>query len=121
MRSHRLRRAGRLAWLCGGFVGLACAALAQPGDGTKGQPAPKAPPPDEAAQARARATIKAVYKDDYADADKSESARRALALKVFTESKSTRQDPALRFGGFLEARDLAAAGGDLRLAFTAID
>jgi WD40 repeat protein len=120
MRSHRLRRPGRLPLLCGGLLALLCATLAYPEGGEKPQPAPKAAPPGAAALAKARAVLKGVFKQEYADAQKSDLARRTLALKVFAESKLTREDPALRYVGFEEARDLAAASGDLRLAFNAI-
>src|SRR5205823_1476732 len=85
------------------------------------QPQVKSKAPSAPDQLKARAVIKTIFKDGYAEAEKSDQAKRTLALKVFTESKATREDPQLRFGGFLEARDLAAAGGDLRLAFNTID
>ncbi len=119
MRTHQLCRPGRLAWWCGGLVALLTATLAPAGDTGKQQA--KLPPPGEAAQAKARAAVKRIFQDSYAEAQKSDAARRVLALKVFNESRATREDPVLRYIGYLEARDLAASAGDLRLAFSAID
>jgi hypothetical protein len=79
------------------------------------------PVPPTDARAAAEQLINELFKDDYAKAKKSAAAKSALAETLFKEGEATKDDQAARFMLFREARDLAAAGGDLQLALRAAD
>jgi hypothetical protein len=75
--------------------------------------------PGLAAQLRAESKIREIYASDYADA--SFNARRALARRLITASAQTQRDTDAKFVLLREARDVAAAAGDVTTAFDAID
>ncbi len=107
------RRGAVLAGLLLGLIGVL--ASAEPG-GQKKKPAPSA-----VAQDKAEAVIRNIFKAKYAGAAENAGARRELAKILFDEGKKTTDDDDLRFVAIREARDLAARGGDLTLAFQAAD
>jgi hypothetical protein len=83
-----------------------------------GQTASKFPLPDEAAQAKALALIKEVYKADY-EAAKTNPQKNALAKKMLQDSAATKS-AADRFALLRVSKDIAAQAGDINTAVTAI-
>src|SRR5436309_2877970 len=81
--------------------------------------APKLNIPDEAAQTKADALVKQLFKGEYANNDP--AARRALAKKLLQQARDEKTDPAPRFVLFREARNLAASCGDIATALQAVD
>jgi hypothetical protein len=75
--------------------------------------------PEGAALADARREIKSLFKDGYASREA--SARIALARALLRAGTESKEDDALRYAAFDEARDVAAAAGDLETALAAID
>src|SRR5207248_225012 len=80
----------------------------------------KAPVPDQASQAKALKLVLEVFQDDIKAATEP-AARVKLAAELLQQGRDTKDDLALRFVLFEQARDLAAKGGDAALAFTAVD
>lgn len=78
----------------------------------------KAAPPEGDALKKAEKLVKEVFKEDYANT--SAQNRALLARKLIQQGIETRDDPASRFVLFREARDIAAAAGDLETALQAI-
>ena len=77
------------------------------------------PPPPPAALGDTEKQIKDIYRDEYqkrAATDRVELARKLLKL-----AQETKNDPLTFYVALREARDLAAAGGDLETAFAAVD
>jgi WD domain, G-beta repeat len=64
-------------------------------------------------------TLRDVYDKDYSAAEKDAKAKRALAQKLF-DGAAKRKTVAMVFASFDEARRLAAAGGDVKLATAAL-
>ena len=112
----RRRRTSRL--VCFALLAVALAAVpcvvSQP-------PATQAPVPNDAAQARAEALVRKLYTAEFAEAKKTTAAAQALAATLLRESKATKDDPALRFAGLSQARDLAARAGDAAVCLEAVD
>jgi hypothetical protein len=79
----------------------------------------KQAPPDAAAQQKADAEIKRLYKADYARKKPNEVL--VLADKLMLKAGMVGEDPASKFVLYREACDLAALAGDAALAFKAID
>jgi hypothetical protein len=75
--------------------------------------------PDEAAQHKALALIRQLFREEYARPDPAD--RAALAQKLLEQAMETRDDQAARFALLLEARDLAARAARPLLAMAAID
>jgi len=79
----------------------------------------RAPVPAGPDLERAQATIRDLYKADFA---KTKAADRiALAAKLFQEALETKNDPAAKFALLREARDLAAKSGDAAGVLRATD
>src|SRR5439155_21454636 len=79
----------------------------------------RSPVPPAADVARAEATVKELFKADYA---KTKTADRvALAAKFLRDATDAKEEPAARFVLLREARDLAAKAGDPTLALQAAD
>jgi hypothetical protein len=83
------------------------------------QEPPKLPVPEGEALKRAETLVREVFKDDFAKKDL--GGRRALARALLKQGLETKDDPAVRFVLFREAADVAADGGDLKLALEALD
>lgn len=83
--------------------------------------AERSPVPTAEAQTAAEKVIRDVFKEDYARAKKIPAAKATLAEKLFKEGEKTKDDSTARFTLFREARDLAAAGGDITLALQVVD
>lgn len=75
--------------------------------------------PDGAAQIKAEAIIRELYKVEYAEREP--AAMRRLTEKLLRKAVETPDDPAGRFVLLREARDLAARSGDMELAFRAVE
>lgn len=75
--------------------------------------------PEAAAQAKAEALIKDLYKTEYAQRRPTDI--QALATKLLVLGIATRDDAPARFVLFREARDLAAQAGDITRALRAVD
>jgi hypothetical protein len=95
------------------FLALALPAGAQ-------APAKKPPPPTAAAQDKALALIRSVFRADYDKARTDEAARRALAATLLEEGRKTKDDAVLRFVALRQAHELAAHAGDLETALQAV-
>lgn len=108
-RNARLARWG--LWF---LLALVPAALLHAGGSTK------APPPDPAAQARALKLVQEVFQDDLKAATDPAS-RARLAAELLQQAREIKDDPALRFVLLREAADVAARGGDIAVAFSAIE
>jgi hypothetical protein len=80
----------------------------------------KKPPPSAAAQEKALALIRSVFRADYDKARTDEAARRALAVTLLQEGRKTKDDAALRFVALRQAYELAAQAGDLQTALQAV-
>ncbi len=105
------------------FIGLAALALTplfllQSSPAAQGSA--KAPVPQEAAQAKAQKLVLDIFGRDYEKATTNESKSR-LASTLLQQGKEVKDDAAVRFICFREARDLAAKAGDVNLAMLAID
>lgn len=83
------------------------------------KPAPPPPAPSGPAVTEAEKEIRKVFKDEYLK--KTAGERAALAQKLFKAGEEAKDDPAMRFAALREARDLAAAAGDLDAALKAVD
>jgi hypothetical protein len=83
-------------------------------------PAKKSQPPTAAAQAKALALIRSVFRADYDKARTDEAARRALAATLLEEGRKTKDDAALRFVALRQAYELATQVGDLQTALQAV-
>ncbi|HVR84326.1 MAG TPA: protein kinase, partial [Planctomycetota bacterium] len=101
-----------------------------------GMPAPVAPPaplrkepiseaaarsamPEPAALKEAEKVIREVYKADYSK--KAPPDQQALAAKLLSQGRATREDPRAQFVLLREARDLALQVGDLDTTLAALD
>jgi WD40 repeat protein len=84
-------------------------------------PAGQAPVLGDAARARAEALVRKLYAEEFEETKKTAAAAQALAATLLRESKATKDDPALRFAGLSEARDLAARAGDAATCLEAVD
>jgi hypothetical protein len=80
---------------------------------------PKPHVPDEPTQAKAEATIKQIFKAEYASNDS--PARRAFARKLLGQARDEKTESASRFVLFREARNMAASAGDVVTALRAVD
>src|SRR5438552_1949685 len=78
----------------------------------------RAPIPDEAAQGDSERTVRAVFKDDFAQ--KTPAGQSSLARKLLQRGIETEGAPAEAFVCFREARDLAAAARDPVLALQVV-
>lgn len=76
--------------------------------------------PNEADQKRAMKLIADIFGEDYEKATTNE-AKTKLASTLLQQGKEVRDDDAVRYACFREARDLAAKGGDVSLAMVAVD
>ena len=83
------------------------------------KPAVRVPVPAAPALAEAEKQIRSLFKDDYAK--RATENRAALARRLLLAGEETKDDDALRYVALREARDLAAAGGDLDTALAAIE
>jgi hypothetical protein len=75
--------------------------------------------PSEAAQQQAEKTIRATYKEEFADA--SAAGQQKLARRLLDQAVETREDLALRYVLFRAACDAATRGGDLETLLRAVD
>jgi hypothetical protein len=82
------------------------------------KPAARLPVPAAPALAEAEKQIRSLFKDDYAK--RAPADRVALARRLLQAGEETKDDDALRYVALREARDLAAAAGDLDTAMAAI-
>jgi hypothetical protein len=80
----------------------------------------KAPVPDKASQDKALKLVLEVFQDDLKAATEP-AARAKLASELLQQGRDTKDDLALRFVLFEQARDLAAKAGEAGLAFAAAD
>jgi WD40 repeat protein len=80
----------------------------------------KAPIPSKEAQAKARALIIEIFKDDLAMAQEP-AAKSKLAAYFLQQGKESKDEPANRYVLYRDARDLAAHAGDATLALAAVD
>jgi serine/threonine protein kinase len=80
---------------------------------------PRTPVPEGAALAKAEATIKELYKEDYAKVKHSEMS--AFAERLLEQAGNTKDDSVLRFVLLREARDVAAKAADATLTLKAIE
>jgi WD40 repeat protein len=80
----------------------------------------KAPIPSKQAQAKARALIIEIFKDDLAGA-KDAAAKTKLAGYLLQQGKDSKDEPANRYMLYVAARDLAAEAGDALLALSAVE
>ena len=79
----------------------------------------KALEPDAAAQKDKLKLIKDLFKDEYAR--KSPQDQIALAKQLLNRGAEAKEDPAAQFVMLREARDIAAAGGDVDTSMRAVD
>jgi hypothetical protein len=77
------------------------------------------PVPDKAAQAKALKLVKEVFAEEYTK--KSAEDRLALAGQLLGQARDSGNDAATQYVMLAEARDIAAAGGDIGSAFAAAD
>lgn len=77
------------------------------------------PEPAAAVQKETRAAVRDLFKEDYAK--KSPADQQALARKLLAKGVETADDPPGRYVLLQEAREIAAAAGDLGTAFQAAD
>lgn len=82
------------------------------------QDAKKAAPPDGDSIKQAEKLVKEVFQQDYAAT--AAQNRVLLARKLLQQGIDTKDDPAARFVLFREARDVAAAAGDVETALQAV-
>jgi hypothetical protein len=75
--------------------------------------------PSEEAQEKAQKTVRATYKDEYADA--SAAGQQKLARRLLDQAVDTRDDLALRFVLFREACEAATRAGDLETLLRSVD
>src|SRR5947207_1636693 len=75
----------------------------------------KTPVPDKAAQDRALKLVLDIFGDDLEKAT-TESARAKLAAYLLQQGKEVKDDSAIRYVCYREARNLAAQAGDANLA-----
>ena len=71
------------------------------------------------AQEKAERTVRATYKDEFADA--SAAGQQKLARRLLDQAVDTREDLALRYVLFRDACDAATRGGDLETLLRAVD
>ncbi len=76
--------------------------------------------PDKAAQDKALKLVNDVFGDDVEAATSSDK-KLKLATKLFQEGKEVKDDPALRYVCYREARDLAAKANETGLALAIVD
>jgi hypothetical protein len=89
-------------------------------DGSVAAPAQsRAAVPAPPALAAAEKQIKETFKDEYQKRAPAE--RVQLALRLLKVAQETKEDLAVRFVALREAKDMAAAAGDLTMAFVAAD
>ena len=80
----------------------------------------KQPIPDKAAQAKALALVLDIFKEDIDNA-KEPAQQTKLAASLLQQGKEIRDDPAVRYVLFREARTLAAQAGDANLALLTVE
>jgi hypothetical protein len=85
-----------------------------------GQASAKTPVPGKAAQDKAMKLVLDVFGDDMAEAA-SNAKKLKLATKLFQEGKEIKDDPAVRYVCYREARDLAAKANETNLALAIVD
>jgi WD40 repeat protein len=99
-------------------AGLAAAAtLAIAVAGAVAAEEPQAPAPAELKEAVE--ALKDAYEKDYKSAETDAKAQKALAKKLF-DGAAKRKTPVMQYASYDEARQLAALGGDARLALDAV-
>jgi hypothetical protein len=96
-----------------GVLALSNAHLAAQ-SGTRG------PVPEQAAQEKAMKLLLDIFADDLAKASTS-AAKVKLAGYLFQQGKEVKDDPAIRYVCYREARDLAAKANDTSLALAIVD
>jgi WD40 repeat protein len=84
------------------------------------QPTTKTPIPDKAAQGKAMKLVLDVFGDDFSDATTADK-KVKLANKLFQEGKEVKDDAAVRYVCYREARDLAATANETGLALAIVD
>jgi WD40 domain-containing protein len=87
---------------------------------TTGQNGKKTPIPSKEAQKDAVVLILDIFSDDYKKADTNDAKAR-LAATLYQQGKDVKDDAAVRYVCWREARDLAATAGDTNLAMAVID
>lgn len=85
----------------------------------KAAPAALPDAPDAEAQAKSAQKVRTAFQADYAKTSLAD--KRSLAGRLRQEAEIVKDNPADRFVLLREASDLAAQGGDLLLAFQAVD
>ena len=80
----------------------------------------RAPIPDQAAQDKAMKLLLDIFGDDLAKVDTS-AAKVKLAGVLFQQGKEVKDDPAIRYVCYREARDLAAKANETNLALAIVD
>lgn len=83
------------------------------------EPAEPVALPDKAAQAKALKLVKEVFAEEYRK--KSVEDKLALAAQLLEQARGSGNDAATQYVMLREARDIAAAGGDLGTALSAVD
>ena len=76
--------------------------------------------PDQAAQDKAMKLVRDIFGDDLAQASTSDK-KVKLAAYLFQQGKDVKDDPAVRYVCFSEARDLAAKANETSLALAIVD
>src|SRR5689334_3102476 len=76
-------------------------------------------PPDAAAQKKAEAIIRELFKDDYAKTSLMD--RGALLRKLVAQARQTADDPAAKYVLYREARDMCAQIGEVDGSVLLID
>ena len=84
------------------------------------QGAAKTPVPDKGAQDKAMALVIDVFGEHFTKAKTSDD-KVKLATKLFQEGREVKDDPAVRYVCYREARDLAAKGNDTNLALAIVE
>ena len=79
----------------------------------------RSPEPDANTQKEKLKVVKDLFKDDYAK--KSPADQSALAKQLVSRGVETASDPGAQYVMLREARDLAAAVGDVETAMRAVD
>jgi hypothetical protein len=74
----------------------------------------RVPPPTDEAQAAARKEIAQLFRADYAAA-RDRDRQRALAEELYRQATETNDDPTAAYALYVEARDVAAAAGDVEV------
>ena len=102
------------------IVSLSLALVIFSGTAPAGQGAKRTAIPSKDAQKEAMVLVMDIFVDDYKKAETSDAKAR-LAATLYQQGKEVKDDAAVRYVCWREARDLAATAGDTSLAMAVID